>query len=167
MTSVGIVDRKIPRASGLTRFSRRMLAALAIAAVSLSVDAQNDSARNDAEEPPMQLLVLGSGGPGATGRASSSYLVLISGEPRILVDAGPGAFARLGEAKVSLESLDTILLTHLHIDHAAELPGIIKAAPFRAAAPFTSRCLARRPPGAERSAGISFDEPVHEPALCC
>ena len=75
----------------------------------------------------MQLLVLGSGGPGATGRASSSYLVLISGEPRILVDAGPGAFARLGEAKVSLASLDTILLTHLHIDHAAELPGIIKA----------------------------------------
>ncbi len=103
-----------------------MLAALAIAAAPFSVGAQSDSAQSNAELP-MQLIVLGSGGPGATGRASSSYLVLIAGEPRILIDAGPGAFARLGEARVPLDSLDTILLTHLHVDHAAELPGIIKA----------------------------------------
>jgi len=75
----------------------------------------------------LELLVLGSGGPGATGRAASSYLVLMDGIPRILVDAGPGAFARLGEAKVSLEKTDIVLLTHLHIDHVGELPGIFKA----------------------------------------
>src|SRR5262249_29638438 len=45
---------------------------------------------------PLELVVLGSGGPGATGRAASCYLVFIDGEARILVDAGPGAFARLG-----------------------------------------------------------------------
>ena len=78
-------------------------------------------------EPTVQLLVLGSGGPGAEGRASSSYLVSIDGTARILVDAGSGSFVRLGEAHVDLESLDVVLLTHLHIDHAAELPGIIKA----------------------------------------
>jgi ribonuclease BN (tRNA processing enzyme) len=33
----------------------------------------------------------------------------------------------MGETRMSLESLDVILLTHLHIDHAAELPGIVKA----------------------------------------
>jgi ribonuclease BN (tRNA processing enzyme) len=77
--------------------------------------------------PPLELIVLGSGGPGATGRAASSYLLLIDGIPRILVDAGPGSFARLGEAKVSLASTDIVLLTHLHIDHAGELPGLFKA----------------------------------------
>jgi ribonuclease BN (tRNA processing enzyme) len=77
--------------------------------------------------PPLELIVLGSGGPGATGRAASSYLILIDGIPRILVDAGPGSFARLGEAKVSLASTDIVLLTHLHIDHAGELPGLFKA----------------------------------------
>jgi ribonuclease BN (tRNA processing enzyme) len=77
--------------------------------------------------PPLQLVVLGSGGPAATGRAASSYLVLIDGSPRILVDAGPGAFARLGEAKLSLAATDLVLLTHLHIDHVGELAGLFKA----------------------------------------
>jgi ribonuclease BN (tRNA processing enzyme) len=75
----------------------------------------------------LELVVLGSGGPGATGRAASSYLVLIDGAARILVDAGPGSFARLGEAKLSLSDTDIVLLTHLHIDHAGELPGLFKA----------------------------------------
>jgi ribonuclease BN (tRNA processing enzyme) len=74
-----------------------------------------------------ELLVLGSGGPGAEGRASSSYILFVDGKARILVDAGPGSFARLGEAHVDLEQLDVVLLTHLHVDHAAELPGIVKA----------------------------------------
>jgi ribonuclease BN (tRNA processing enzyme) len=72
-------------------------------------------------------MVLGSGGPGALGRAASCYLVLIDGHARILVDAGPGAFARLGEAKLSLADTDIVLLTHLHVDHAGELPGLFKA----------------------------------------
>jgi ribonuclease BN (tRNA processing enzyme) len=53
--------------------------------------------------------------------------VLIDGTARILVDAGPGAFARLGEAKLSLSDTDIVLLTHLHVDHAGELPGLFKA----------------------------------------
>jgi ribonuclease BN (tRNA processing enzyme) len=105
----------------------RLLALIAGLALSWTTGAQNGSTPYGADQPALQLLVLGSGGPGATGRASSSYLVLIAGEPRVLVDAGPGSFARLGEARLSLRSLDTVLLTHLHVDHAAELPGIIKA----------------------------------------
>ena len=76
---------------------------------------------------PLELMVLGSGGPGALGRAASCYLVLIDGHARILVDAGPGSFARLGEAKLSLADTDIVLLTHLHVDHAGELPGLFKA----------------------------------------
>ena len=77
--------------------------------------------------PSLQLLVLGSGDPGATGRAGSAYLLLLDGKPRILVDAGPGSFARLGESGESLSDTDIVLITHLHIDHAAELPGLLKA----------------------------------------
>lgn len=79
--------------------------------------------------------MLGSGGPGATGRASSSYLVLIDAVPRILVDAGSGAFTRLGESKLSVNNLDLVLLTHLHIDHAGELPGMFKARAVSSAGP--------------------------------
>jgi ribonuclease BN (tRNA processing enzyme) len=96
------------------------LVALLVAGAASALHGQPASAR-------LELVVLGSGGPGATGRASSSYLVLLDGIPRILVDAGPGSFARLGEAKLSLEKTDIVLLTHLHIDHAGELPGLFKA----------------------------------------
>ncbi len=78
-------------------------------------------------QAPLQLVVLGSGGPGASGRAGAAYALLVDGQPRILVDAGPGSLVRLGEAKLDITQLDTVLLTHLHADHAAELPGIVKA----------------------------------------
>lgn len=84
-------------------------------------------ARAQADATPLEVLVLGSGGPGAAGRASSCYLVFVDGVARILVDAGPGSFARLGEAKASLANTDIVLLTHLHIDHTGELPGLFKA----------------------------------------
>jgi ribonuclease BN (tRNA processing enzyme) len=96
-------------------------------AIAVSASAAGFSAHAQAVTAPLELVVLGSGGPGATGRAASSYLVLVDGTPRILVDAGPGAFARLGEAKLSLAKVDIVLLTHLHIDHAGELPGLFKA----------------------------------------
>ena len=81
----------------------------------------------DSAPPVLELLVLGSGGPGATGRAGASYAVLLDGKPRILVDAGPGAFVRAGEGKLNLSEIDTVLLTHLHVDHAGGLPGMVKA----------------------------------------
>src|ERR1700738_3819170 len=109
---------------GATRGRRFRTRAPAILVLTLG-----SSAAGFAQIPasPLEVLVLGSGGPGAAGRAASSYLLLIDGIPRILVDAGPGSFARLGEAKVSLASTDIVLLTHLHIDHAGELPGLFKA----------------------------------------
>jgi ribonuclease BN (tRNA processing enzyme) len=86
---------------------------------------------------PLEMLVLGSGGPGATGRAGAAYLLLLDGKPRILVDAGPGSFARLGEAGEALGFMDIVLLTHLHIDHAGELPGLMKARAVSSGAPIT------------------------------
>jgi ribonuclease BN (tRNA processing enzyme) len=75
----------------------------------------------------LEVLVLGSGGPRAFGRAGSSYIVVIDGQPRILVDAGPGAFLRIGELDLDLQNVDMVLLTHLHIDHSADLASFFNA----------------------------------------
>jgi ribonuclease BN (tRNA processing enzyme) len=70
--------------------------------------------------------VLGSGGPFINPtRASSSYIVSIDSWARILVDAGGGAFERLGRAGTDLSSLELALLTHTHIDHSGGLAPIV------------------------------------------
>jgi ribonuclease BN (tRNA processing enzyme) len=83
--------------------------------------------RTNPAKAGLEVVVLGSGGPRAFGRAGSSYLVLVEGTPRILVDAGPGAFLRIGELELDLEKVDTVLLTHLHIDHSADLAAFFNA----------------------------------------
>ncbi|MBV9146944.1 MAG: MBL fold metallo-hydrolase [Acidobacteria bacterium] len=72
----------------------------------------------------LELVVLGSGGPRSFGRACTSYLVLLDGTPRILVDAGPGAFLELGKLGLDISKIDIVLLTHLHIDHSGDIPGV-------------------------------------------
>jgi len=122
-----------------------LLAAVGAAAANLPdgqaplAERATDGVSPASPSPSLELVVLGSGGPGATGRASSSNVVLIDGTPRILVDAGSGAFARLGEARLALAPLDTILLTHLHIDHAGELAGLMKARAVSSSGPITFR----------------------------
>jgi len=88
----------------------------------------------DEAPPPLSVLVLGSGGPRLSSRASVGNLLFVDGKARILVDAGPGTFARAGEAGVDLSALDTVLLTHLHVDHSAELPAFVKARALEAGA---------------------------------
>jgi ribonuclease BN (tRNA processing enzyme) len=78
-------------------------------------------------KPALEVVVLGSGGPRAFGRAGSSFIVVVEGTPRILVDAGPGAFLRIGELDLDLEKVDTVLLTHLHIDHSGDLAAFFNA----------------------------------------
>jgi len=76
------------------------------------------------------LQILGSGGPEFSKRASSSYLIWVNGKAKAMVDAGGGAFTRFSEAKAKIEDLEFIALTHLHIDHSADLPAFMKAGFF-------------------------------------
>jgi ribonuclease BN (tRNA processing enzyme) len=87
--------------------------------------------------PALEVVVLGSGGPRAFGRAGSSFIVLVGGVPRILVDAGPGAFLRIGELDLDLDKVDTVLLTHLHIDHSGDLPAFFNARALTSDGPIT------------------------------
>lgn len=81
--------------------------------------------------PGVYLQVLGSGGPELTDkRASSGYLIWHDGRARILVDMGPGSLLRFEESGARIEDLDMVLLTHLHVDHSADLPALVKASFF-------------------------------------
>ena len=82
---------------------------------------------------------MGSGGPRGFGRAASSYLIILDGTARALVDVGPGAFVRLGELGVDFEHLDTLLLTHLHIDHTGDVAGFVKSRDLTYDQPLTFR----------------------------
>ena len=77
------------------------------------------------------VQVLGSGGPELQDkRASSSYLVWRDAKPRVLVDIGGGAALRFGESGADVSDLDVILLTHLHVDHTADLAALVKSSFF-------------------------------------
>ena len=56
--------------------------------------------------------------------------VLGSGKSRVLVDFGGGASLRFEQAGAKIEDLEVILLTHLHIDHTADLPALLKSSFF-------------------------------------
>ena len=90
-------------------------------------------------KPALEVVVLGSGGPRAYGRAGSSLIVVVEGRPRNLVDAGPGAFLRIGELRLDLERVDTVLLTHLHIDHSGDLAAFFNARALTSDGPITYR----------------------------
>ena len=90
-------------------------------------------------KPTLEVVVLGSGGPRPFGRAGSSFIVLVEGRPRILVDAGPGAFLRIGELNLDLDKVDIVLLTHLHIDHSEDLPAFFNARALTSDGPITYR----------------------------
>src|SRR6202162_44228 len=93
----------------------------------LLADAAGPRAHASRVKPSLEVMVLGSGGPRPFGRAGSSYIVLIDGKPRILLDAGPGAFVRIGELNIDLGQVEIVLLTHLHIDHSSDLAAFFNA----------------------------------------
>jgi ribonuclease BN (tRNA processing enzyme) len=111
-------------------------------------------AEADSIAAPLEVVVLGSGGPGALGRASASYVVILDGTPRILVDAGSGAFVRIGEAKIALDALDIVLLTHLHVDHASELPALMKARAVSSSGPIVFKIFG--PAGSPGTGGGAY-----------
>jgi ribonuclease BN (tRNA processing enzyme) len=77
------------------------------------------------------VQILGSGGPVASDRrASAGNLVWSNGRARVLVDSGGGVFLRFGESGAKLEDLSLIAITHLHADHVADLPALVKSGFF-------------------------------------
>jgi len=79
----------------------------------------------------LAVQVLGSTGPEILPeRAATGYLLWLDGEPRVLVDAGPGSARNLARAGARFAAVDVLLLTHLHVDHVSDLPAYVKASYF-------------------------------------
>ncbi|MBD3222664.1 MBL fold metallo-hydrolase [bacterium] len=76
------------------------------------------------------LHVLGAGGAVPTaGRGPAAYWLDLDGHG-VLVDPGPGALVRLVRQPGAVETVDsvgTVLLSHLHLDHTADLAPLLFA----------------------------------------
>jgi ribonuclease BN (tRNA processing enzyme) len=72
----------------------------------------------------VKISVLGSGTiVGGTGRNCSGYLV----DDRFLVDCGPGIWSALYKRPERRHSVDTVLVSHFHLDHVADLIALLFA----------------------------------------
>ncbi|MBI5076350.1 MAG: MBL fold metallo-hydrolase [Nitrospirae bacterium] len=79
----------------------------------------------------IELQVLGSGGPETQDkRASSSYIIWRDGKARVLIDSGGGSALRFGESEAQMKDLHLVLFTHLHADHSADFPALVKSSFF-------------------------------------
>jgi ribonuclease BN (tRNA processing enzyme) len=68
----------------------------------------------------LKITLLGTGvGIPQPGRSQAA--VLVESDQQILMDCGAGALLRLDQIGASMESLDTVLLSHLHLDHVSDL----------------------------------------------
>lgn len=80
----------------------------------------------------LSVMVLGSSGPmlQPSGRASAGYLIFTDDQPRAFMDLGSGTFKSIAESGAQVGQVNDILLSHLHIDHTSDLPGVIKGIYF-------------------------------------
>lgn len=82
----------------------------------------------------MKLKVLGTGTSiPELQRLSSSYLLQEEGH-KVLIDIGPAVVRRLLETGFTVNDIDTIVVTHFHVDHVADLATFLFAANYGLAA---------------------------------
>jgi ribonuclease BN (tRNA processing enzyme) len=74
----------------------------------------------------MRLTFLGTGSAMPTGERFQTGLLLESGEDRLLVDCGSGVLHGLARTSVGYEGVDTVLLSHHHLDHVSDLLVLLK-----------------------------------------
>jgi len=75
----------------------------------------------------MRITFLGTGAALPTGERYQTGLLIQSGDDRLLVDCGSGALHGLARTNVGYEHVDTLLLTHHHLDHVSDIMPLLKA----------------------------------------
>nr|WP_240511307.1 MBL fold metallo-hydrolase [Novosphingobium panipatense] len=101
---------------------KRAIAALALSALAIS----SGSARAAASCPALRWTTLGTaGGPVPTAERSEPANLLTIGERRILVDTGDGTVDQLARIGLDLGGVDTVFISHNHLDHTGGLAAVI------------------------------------------
>lgn len=75
----------------------------------------------------MKLTFLGTGSAMPTGERAQTGLLLTDNDEQLVIDAGSGTLSSLARTDIGYRGADTILLTHHHVDHVADLLPILKA----------------------------------------
>jgi ribonuclease BN (tRNA processing enzyme) len=75
----------------------------------------------------MQLTFLGTGSAMPVPDRVQTGLLLESGDRTLLVDCGSGVLHRLAGTDAGYEGISSVLLTHHHLDHVADLLPLLKA----------------------------------------
>ena len=75
----------------------------------------------------MRVAILGTGSALPSPRRVQTGIHIRDGSSSLLVDCGSGIVHRLAQAGIDHESIETVLLTHHHLDHIADLPTLLKA----------------------------------------
>ena len=75
----------------------------------------------------MRLTFLGTGSAMPTGERFQTGLLLESADSTLMIDCGSGALHGLAKTQTGYEGVETLLLTHHHLDHVSDLMPLMKA----------------------------------------
>jgi ribonuclease BN (tRNA processing enzyme) len=75
----------------------------------------------------MQITFLGTGSAMPTGERYQTGILVERDDRHLLVDCGSGVLHRLQQSGVGYENVSSVLLTHRHLDHVADLLPLLKA----------------------------------------
>jgi ribonuclease BN (tRNA processing enzyme) len=76
--------------------------------------------------PPLRWTTLGTaGGPVPTPERSEPANLLVAGDQQILVDTGDGTVTQLARAGLELGGIQTVFISHHHMDHTGGLAAVI------------------------------------------
>jgi len=121
-------------------------AALLVAAVSRPAPQQAASVA--AADDTTTVVLLGTGMPRPDPDASGPATAVVVGHKTFLFDAGPGVERRLAAARLPINGVTALFITHLHSDHTLGLPDLIftswvmgRARPMQAYGPHGLRAM--------------------------
>lgn len=75
----------------------------------------------------MRVTFLGTGSAMPTGDRHQTGLLVTDDDSSLLIDCGSGVIHRLAQTAPGYDGIDTVLLTHHHLDHVADLLPLLKA----------------------------------------
>jgi ribonuclease BN (tRNA processing enzyme) len=78
----------------------------------------------------MRLTIVGSGDAFGSGGRFNTCLHIATGEVRVLVDCGASTHVALNALRIDPNTIDGIILTHLHGDHFGGIPFLLLQAQF-------------------------------------